>query len=340
MNISTSEARIQANRRNSQKSTGPKTEEGRASSRRNALKHGLTATVVDLNIVDDSQPRSDGAGMSRETSPSRPAPHVWLSEQVVRVTGQIDRAQRIEARLRDQAAWRAITAWDDDRKLDAEELGSKLARNPSTILARLRRTIHGCDWLITRWTWLARAVETNSEGWTEAQTALAFHLLGTPEEGRTGPIGNPADLTRSMLNELEERRNLVDEADEIAQALAEADLVDVPTPELARLRRYEQALHRRLKWLLDELRTEAPSQPHLDPSRLVEPSTLPQDAPRNPEAQPERNEAKPSTTITGETKPNSLEPTSAPPRNRPNLARQAKRDRRKRRDRKRNRQLA
>jgi hypothetical protein len=46
-----------ANRENAQKSTGPKTEEGKRCSRRNALRHGLTAeTVIDgLEDTDDYQ---------------------------------------------------------------------------------------------------------------------------------------------------------------------------------------------------------------------------------------------------------------------------------------------
>src|SRR5256885_551006 len=43
-----SAAQIAANRRNSQLSTGPKTDEGKARSRRNALKHGLTGEGVAL----------------------------------------------------------------------------------------------------------------------------------------------------------------------------------------------------------------------------------------------------------------------------------------------------
>src|ERR1700759_1031375 len=51
----TSMPQIEANRRNARLSTGPNTEEGKRSSRRNAVRHGLTAeTVIDaLEDADD-----------------------------------------------------------------------------------------------------------------------------------------------------------------------------------------------------------------------------------------------------------------------------------------------
>ena len=51
----TSFRQIEANRRNALRSTGPRTEEGKRQSRRNALRHGLTAeTVIDgLEDSDD-----------------------------------------------------------------------------------------------------------------------------------------------------------------------------------------------------------------------------------------------------------------------------------------------
>jgi len=39
-------AQIEANRRNAQKSTGPKTERGKARARRNAITHGMTARTA------------------------------------------------------------------------------------------------------------------------------------------------------------------------------------------------------------------------------------------------------------------------------------------------------
>jgi hypothetical protein len=48
----TSMRQIEANRRNALRSTGPTTEEGKRRSRRNALRHGLSAETV-VEIVED-----------------------------------------------------------------------------------------------------------------------------------------------------------------------------------------------------------------------------------------------------------------------------------------------
>jgi hypothetical protein len=50
----TSLKQIEANRRNAMKSTGPKTEAGKEHSRRNAVRHGLTAETV-VNVLEDPE---------------------------------------------------------------------------------------------------------------------------------------------------------------------------------------------------------------------------------------------------------------------------------------------
>jgi hypothetical protein len=49
----TSYRQIEANRRNARKSTGPQTEAGKRSSRRNAVRHGLTAATV-IGALEDA----------------------------------------------------------------------------------------------------------------------------------------------------------------------------------------------------------------------------------------------------------------------------------------------
>ena len=50
----TSWQQFQANRLNALKSTGPRTEEGKRASRRNAVRHGLTAETV-IDGLEDSE---------------------------------------------------------------------------------------------------------------------------------------------------------------------------------------------------------------------------------------------------------------------------------------------
>ena len=50
----TSYRQIEANRRNALKSTGPKTEAGKLASRRNAVRHGLTAETV-IGTLEDAE---------------------------------------------------------------------------------------------------------------------------------------------------------------------------------------------------------------------------------------------------------------------------------------------
>jgi hypothetical protein len=50
----TSFRQIEANRRNAQLSTGPKTKEGKSRSRQNAVRHGLTAETV-INVLESAE---------------------------------------------------------------------------------------------------------------------------------------------------------------------------------------------------------------------------------------------------------------------------------------------
>jgi hypothetical protein len=153
---------------------------------------------------------------------------------------------------------------------------------------------------MTRWAMLAHTADVNKE-WTPEQSRLAFDLLGTPIEFREGTrpgagldldgrlvesADDPAAVARREIDALKERRELVEGLDEVNQALAAADLNDEDDPELRRLRRYESALHRRLRWCLSQLRYESPhrrahpslTRPRWDvqPEPMVEPAPVPE----------------------------------------------------------------
>ncbi len=324
----TSPARIAANRANAALSTGPRTEEGKTRSRANSLKHGLTAEVIELD------------GVAARTSPVLDATGrldpVWVEAEILRLTTQIDRGRRIERNLRAEAKFRAETHWGDDREVDAEALGAKLSRNPSLVVAQLRRCPYGCSWLITRWECLRLAATTNPEGWNEIQTKLAFDLLGIPAEVRDRPVieavacrrypAEPATsqlaIAEEMLADLEERIGMVDESDNVARRLAEHDLVDLPTPELARIRRYETALMKQLFWLLDYKQTTRPIRPPVatQPPAPTEPTPPRNEAnfretkPTPPTPQPESALPTPASVSA-----NNLRPTETTPNPHPDM---------------------
>jgi hypothetical protein len=66
--MATSEARIRANQANAQKSTGPKTEEGKQHSRANSLKHGLTGAGVVMVEAEAAEVRRRFPGFVAETN--------------------------------------------------------------------------------------------------------------------------------------------------------------------------------------------------------------------------------------------------------------------------------
>ena len=289
-----SQARIDANRRNAQKSTGPKTEEGKARSRANSLKHGLCASVVVAEDVEQLQRRAEEIFY---TLKPQNLLHCWLVDQVALISLRVDRSQRIERRVRDKVALRAELTWDDDRRLEAEVLGAMLPRKPAETVETLKRTPHGCEWLMSRWSLLAHAADTHQGTWTEDQASLAFDLLATPaafrEGSRPGALldfgGNvldsgddPAALARREVAALMEHREVVRGLDEVERSLTEADLTNDSDAELRRLRRYENALHRDLRFYLAQIRHENPdtrTSPGLAP-RWRESNPTPKPAPK------------------------------------------------------------
>ena len=84
---------IAANRRNAQKSTGPRTAKGKAKTRLNPLKHGLTAETIVLpfespddyrelqqSVLDDLQPQ----GITQQILVERFVQRHWVAQRLAR----------------------------------------------------------------------------------------------------------------------------------------------------------------------------------------------------------------------------------------------------------------
>ena len=370
-----SDARREANRKNALRSTGPKSEEGKARSARNAQTHGLTAMTVAVDGEDGRNYRERLTAFRDQFGP-RDVWQGWLIEQVAGVSLRLARIERTEDQLRKVASWRASALWDEDRRLDVEKVGAGLERDPAKVVATLRQSPHGCDWLIERWAALARIADgAGANGWTEGQNRLALDLLGTPQESRVGPPGvvideegritghapAPLTLARSQIAELQALRNTVGEVDEFHREMVEEGLNDVPSREIAILRRYERATHRRLYWLTAQMResglrpqqrTVRGEQTTQSTGSRIEPTSDPAQPPSQKRRdvvveRKERNEPILSSQI-DETKPlpvelvadpgkserkTASESTLVPPRKRPDPAKLVRLEREKRRNR-------
>ncbi|WZO96431.1 hypothetical protein EP7_003424 [Isosphaeraceae bacterium EP7] len=262
-NSESSQRRIDANRRNAQKSTGPRTEEGKARSRRNSLIHGLAGAGVVVPEDEAQAARERGEQLVSSLRPMN-AFELGLVETIAIEGVRIDRC-RIEERLvRDVRARRAGACWLDERKAEAAKLGKTLAGCPDEVASKLSTSSAGCDWMLVRWRALGKVLEKTGD-WNESQRSLALDLMGVSAEVRE--MDNPLDPTdgdapMSHLRELVEfeidgllmrREEALDAIDDDLREATSMGLIAVDDPTLVLLRRYETASFRRQRWALDML---------------------------------------------------------------------------------------
>jgi hypothetical protein len=89
-------AQIQANRSNAQKSTGPRTAEGKATASRNAVKHGLLAEQVVIHGEDPEEFDLYREGMLAELAPMGGI-ETMLAERAVSLAWRLRRAERLQS---------------------------------------------------------------------------------------------------------------------------------------------------------------------------------------------------------------------------------------------------
>jgi hypothetical protein len=198
--------RTEINRRNARKSTGPRTAEGKARSRYNAVKHGMTAESTIMPGEDATAFEARVCTYHQELQPCNSAERdaidcivrdVWLANRahgaaVKRVTGRLrHRAEDIALAERDQA----IALGDRLFAHKSRPLPLKPADDPATtddyiryvapgspdhparLLLRLESTVAGCDWLLARWHELAQAAG-EGQVWQASDGFKAIRLVG------------------------------------------------------------------------------------------------------------------------------------------------------------------
>jgi hypothetical protein len=203
-----SAARIAASIRNAQKSTGPKTTEGKRKSRTNAIKHGLTAKTVLLPEEDPAEFKQLMEGWFDAKKPQDQseaslvegaAYSLWQLHRVNRAQSALlwlradghadDEAHRVEQEVdelarvlfrppngRPTALPCAHSAGADPEGSNAQSGTFEMEVHPSKVIGRLTSTALGCRWLLEFWSELRSSLE--KAGWNAAERFRAFRLLG------------------------------------------------------------------------------------------------------------------------------------------------------------------
>ena len=199
--MAASPRQIAANRQNALHSTGPRTEEGKEASRRNALKHVMTGGGVVIAGEDEHEVAVREAQLGAELAPEGDAVALVLVRQMAIASIRSERAFRHETALAAERMRRAVDVFDDGRRSTADEILADLPIDPATCRRRLMTAPEGIAVLVGRLRGLAeRAAPRDHVAWDEAEGAELDRCLGwRPEADLKSRVGL---LTRGIVYDL------------------------------------------------------------------------------------------------------------------------------------------
>jgi len=163
-----SPAQILANRANAQKSTGPRSAEGKAASRFNALKHGLDAQSMVLPGEDPADYEALARDYDRSLRPETPIERFHV-DTLIRADWQKRRLQLVEADL-----FRTVLAENPGAGLAAALLSESPA---AKLLARVQRQLAAFE---RAWFRAHREFRRGREKSADDETAVLEALMNAP----------------------------------------------------------------------------------------------------------------------------------------------------------------
>ncbi|HEV3166692.1 MAG TPA: hypothetical protein VGZ22_21885 [Isosphaeraceae bacterium] len=234
----TSEKRLLANRRNAQKSTGPKTPEGKNASKRNALKHGLAGMGSVLLPEDEERFRERLRGWIAEEQPTDERETDCLIVAAL-ASVRVDRCARDEFAVIARKRRDALRNWQRRQDWRISRLNPELEKSPEIARSQLEEFASGCGWLVEQWEELQQALDEAGH-WTDDQARRALRLLGGDPDRLDG-IDARETPARSLWTHAQQLRpDAVGEP--AARVAALTGVRTIVTAEIARLA-HERAEH-------------------------------------------------------------------------------------------------
>jgi hypothetical protein len=260
--MTTSEARIQANRRNAAKSTGPKTEEGKARSRRNGLKHGMTGEGIVLAETDEAEIERRTEALQDELAPESTLGTI-LVRQIARLSVRMERSNQQEIASLARRVRHAVDDFDQERIDEAQWLFDHLGEEPRGHLRKLRKSPEGIERLVEAWCDLrADLTREPRPTWTERHRERAENLTGYRIEEASG--SSLFTLSKATWGDFSGLKEGGEPDAEKRKAWARARLVERIEAEIASLEQDCMAIDFKT---IEIDRAEAPDRALFDPSK-------------------------------------------------------------------------
>ena len=172
-----SQARIDANRLNALKSTGPRTAEGKAIARGNATKHGFCAVVIDMPGEDTEALVDRFDEWQDDLNPRHHAAQTFLIQQAIRHSARLDRCNVVFNAKAAKVARDAHKSMKAKRMRLVEKLARMLIADCDNAVRRLRLIPEGCAYLIGEWEGLRITLELPAH-FDRDDELIVLRLLG------------------------------------------------------------------------------------------------------------------------------------------------------------------
>jgi hypothetical protein len=170
------EERAAINRQNAQKSTGPRTEDGKAASRQNSTKHGLTGNGIVQSPQDGVSVEAKLAHYVDSAQPTNVYEYEFLRRMAI-ASVRLERSFQAEEGRRKLRRSRVTKQFQKMLKRSADEAREVWEEKTAVGHRQLGSTSAGCRWLIGEWRALEQKIKFGG-CWSLNDLKYALKLAG------------------------------------------------------------------------------------------------------------------------------------------------------------------